>query len=89
VKTAMSKLQPALMLCALLLLGACSITEQTRRDLEFGYKAWQEDKRPALPDEEYGELDETGRALYMPEARKRAREAFWSQALKTAGASEE
>lgn len=82
-----------LMIATLVLLGLCAgkllvgcgtIPAQVESDLHFAHKAWQQDKRPTLPDDEYAALSETERELYMPASRERARRAFFEQALQTA-----
>lgn len=75
----------ALILALILLLAGCgTIPAQVESDMRFGFQAWEQDKRPTLPDADYGALDDERRELYMPESRDKARRAFWRQALKTA-----
>lgn len=75
----------AAILSAVMLLAGCgSVPAQGRADLAFGFKAWEEDKRPTLTDEEYAALSEEDRELYMPQSREYARRVFWREATKTA-----
>lgn len=75
----------AAILSAVMLLAGCgSVPAQGRADLAFGFKAWEEDKRPTLTDEEYAALTDDERKLYMPQSREYARRVFWREATKTA-----
>jgi hypothetical protein len=74
-----------IILAVVALAGCTTAPEQVKDDMEFAYKAWEEDKRPTLGNDDYAALTEEQRKPYMPESRDRARRAFFAQAIKTAG----